>query len=68
MNDDFTIIFTVDMGLKLFGLGIKDFIYDKMNIFDSLVNILSLLDLFLFSSKSMKINNRFKRIKSSKNN
>ena len=48
LNNYFTIIFTIDMGLKLIGLGLKNYFYDKMNIFDTLVNIVSLLDLILF--------------------
>ena len=30
MNYTFTIIFTIDMGLKIIGLGIIDYIKDKM--------------------------------------
>lgn len=44
-NFYFTIIFTVDMGLKLIGLGIKEYITDRMNIFDALIVILSLIEL-----------------------
>jgi hypothetical protein len=48
LNDYFTMVFTGDMGLKLLGLGLKNYLNDRMNIFDTLVNILSLFDLFLF--------------------
>ena len=42
-----TAIFTLEMLLKLFGLGIKQYVKDNFNLFDSIVVILSLIDLAL---------------------
>ena len=47
-NIAFTYIFTVDMSLKIFGLGIREYIQDKMNIFDTAIVILSLIEHFVF--------------------
>lgn len=38
-------MFTIDMGLKLIGMGIVDYLRDKMNIFDGVVVTLSLVEL-----------------------
>lgn len=54
-NFTFTIIFTVDSGLKLIGLG-KDYFLDRFNIFDGAIVILSLVELtFLSNSGTSKI-------------
>ena len=53
------------MGLKLLGLGLKNYILDKVNIFDTLVNVLSLLDLLLFQSNNFKLTKRRPRTKRS---
>ncbi len=46
-NFSFTIIFTIDMGLKVFGMGVVDYLRDKMNVFDSIIVILSIIELAL---------------------
>ena len=46
-NVVFTAIFTLEMLLKLFGLGLKQYVKDSFNIFDSIVVILSLIDLMV---------------------
>lgn len=51
-NFSFTIIFTIDMGLKLVGMGLVDYLRDKMNIFDGLVVTLSLVELAIGSGGS----------------
>ena len=38
-------IFSLEMLLKIFGLGIKQYVKDNFNIFDSIIVILSLIDL-----------------------
>ena len=43
MNLVFTIIFVVEMGLKLFGLGIIAYLRDPMNYLDGAVVILSVI-------------------------
>jgi hypothetical protein len=50
-NFSFTIIFTVDMGLKLIGYSI-DFFRDKMNIFDGMIVSLSLVELAFLKGSS----------------
>lgn len=49
-NVSFTIIFTVDMGLKIIGMGLIEYLRDKMNIFDCSIVILSLSELVIFGS------------------
>jgi len=43
-NFYFTIIFTIDMGFKLIGLG-KEYLLDKINIFDGFIVTLSIVEL-----------------------
>ncbi|EWS72781.1 cation channel family transporter (macronuclear) [Tetrahymena thermophila SB210] len=52
LNYIFTIIFAVDMGLKLIGLGFTEYVSDKMNIFDAIIVILSILELAVLSGSS----------------
>ena len=51
-NYVFTLIFALEMVLKLFGLGIKEYVADGFNIFDAIIVILSLLELVQESEKS----------------
>lgn len=37
----FTIIFTVELAIKLFALGLKGYVKDTMNIFDCIIVIIS---------------------------
>lgn len=46
-NLAFTILFTIELGLKLLGMGPKNYLSDTMNIFDALIVALSLVELFL---------------------
>ena len=46
-NKFFTIVFTVEMIFKLFGLGAKNYLRDEYNIFDGLLVVLSIGDLIL---------------------
>ncbi len=45
LNLIFTIIFTVEMGLKILGLGLAGYFRDNMNKFDCLIVIISLIEL-----------------------
>lgn len=45
-NIFFTVIFTSEMILKLFGLGIKKYVSDGFNVFDGVIVIVSLIELF----------------------
>jgi len=50
MNFAFTIIFAVEMCLKVFGFGVKGYLRDMMNIIDGLIVIVSLVEIFFFPS------------------
>ena len=52
MNFVFTIIFVVEMGLKLIGLGFVVYFNDSMNYLDAGVVILSLVELIFLSDQS----------------
>jgi len=54
-NLGFTYIFMIDMCLKMFGIGIIEYLKDKMNIFDSIIVTTSLIELFLFGGGSSAI-------------
>ncbi|CAD8085427.1 unnamed protein product [Paramecium sonneborni] len=45
-NLGFTILFTIELGLKVIGMGPKTYISDTMNIFDAVIVALSLVELF----------------------
>lgn len=49
MNLIFTIIFTIDMMLKIIGEGIGEYVSEKMNIFDGFIVCLSLFELIFLS-------------------
>ena len=44
-NFIFTIVFTLDMGFKLIGINISEYLKDRMNIFDAIIVTLSLVEL-----------------------
>lgn len=44
-NFSFTIIFIIEMGLKIIAMGIADYLRDKMNAFDAIIVILSIIEL-----------------------
>ena len=48
-NTVFTIIFTAEVAFKLIGLGAKGYVADKFNIFDCVIVIISLVDMFAAS-------------------
>ena len=52
LNIIFTGIFALEMILKLFGLGLKNYLSDQLNIFDSLIVLTSLCDTILSQSGS----------------
>lgn len=53
LNNIFTIIFAIEMGLKLIGLGLYTYCRDTMNYFDAIVTLMSLVELiFISDSKS----------------
>jgi len=50
LEDFFVLIFTVEMILKLLGLGIRNYLRDKFNIFDGIIVIISLVDFSISTS------------------
>jgi len=46
----FTYVFTIDMVLKMFGMGVIEYLKDKMNIFDAMIVTLSMFELFMFGN------------------
>lgn len=48
-NYAFTVIFIIEMGLKIIGLGILNYCRDKMNIFDAVVSIIGLIEMLFIS-------------------
>lgn len=51
-NVFFTIIFTIEMCLKMFGLGLRLYVEDNFNIFDAVIVAVSLFELFTSASSS----------------
>eukprot|EP00899_Mesostigma_viride_P006366 jgi/Mesvir1/15730/Mv03304-RA.1 len=47
----FTLIFIVEMALKVAGLGIRAYVADRFNLFDAIVVILSIVDLVVSASQ-----------------
>ena len=41
-----TLLFTVEMALKLGGLGLRGYVYDSFNVFDGVIVIISLVEIF----------------------
>ena len=52
INYIFTAIFALEVILKLVGLGVKQFSRDRFNLFDALIVIMSILELFIISGNS----------------
>ncbi len=46
-NKSFTVIFSIEMILKLCGLGVKDYLRDEYNLFDGMLVIISVVDITL---------------------
>ena len=47
LNEVFTWAFVIEMVIKLFGLGFKDYSKDSFNLFDALIVVLSIVDMIL---------------------
>lgn len=55
INNILTYIFTVELFFRIIGLGIYEFCRDKMNYFDAIVVILSIIELAVFSNNTSAI-------------
>ena len=51
-NTVFTVIFTIEMCIKLFGFGVRGYLADPYNIFDGIIVLISIAELSMNSSKS----------------
>ena len=52
LNLFFTISFAVDMILKIIGLGVKGYLRERMNLFDSFIVTLSIVELAFLTNQS----------------
>lgn len=48
LNFTFTIVFVVEMAVKLAGLGVVTYCKDNMNVFDGIVVLLSIVEMAYF--------------------
>lgn len=55
INSILTYIFTVELFFRIVGLGIYEFCRDKMNYFDSIVVVLSIVEIAVFSNSTSAI-------------
>lgn len=46
-NDVFTILFIVEMIIKLYGFGVKGYCRNKINVFDGALVMISVLEFFM---------------------
>jgi len=53
-NFAFTIIFTIELGIKVIGMGPIEYLRDTMNKFDATIVVLSLVELFFLGGGSGK--------------
>ena len=58
-----TMFFVVEMILKIFGFGIRDYIRDGFNIFDAIIIILGLLEYTGVGSKAVTVLRSFRLLR-----
>lgn len=63
MNDIFTIIFSIEMCLKLSAYGSVGYVKDLMNVFDGSIVIISLVEIIFLSNGTSRANSAFKSVK-----
>jgi len=56
VNSIMTFIFLGEMGLKLWGLGVRNYIRNRLNCFDCFITLLSLIQ-YLLGAKYLKSTN-----------
>ena len=47
LNTIFTVVFTVEVVLKIIGLGVNAFVADRFNLFDSAIVLISLIEMLI---------------------
>ena len=52
INEFFTFLFTAELTLKIIGLGLKEYLRDPLNYFDSIVVCISLIEIIISSDSS----------------
>jgi hypothetical protein len=63
INMALTIIFVVEMVIKIFGLGFRDYLRDGFNIFDSIIIIIGLLEYFGIGNKAATVLRTFRLLR-----
>lgn len=63
INMVLTIIFVVEMFIKILGLGIRDYLRDGFNIFDSIIIIIGLLEYFGIGNKAATVLRSFRLLR-----
>lgn len=53
-NFAFTILFTIELSLKMIAMGIISYLKDTLNIFDAIIVCLSLVELFILGGANGK--------------
>jgi hypothetical protein len=54
MNVVLNVCFAIEMAMKMFGLGIKGYVSDQMNIFDGVVVLLGMIEIILAGQANLK--------------
>ena len=63
MNDIFTIIFSIEMCIKLLAYGIKGYVKDTINVFDGSIVIISLVEVIFLQGGDNKASSIFATVK-----
>jgi hypothetical protein len=63
INMALTIIFVVEMVIKIFGLGFRDYLRDGFNIFDSIIIIIGLLEYLGIGNKAATVLRTFRLLR-----
>lgn len=63
VNMILTILFVLEMVIKILGLGIRDYLRDGFNIFDSIIIIIGLLEYFGIGNKAATVLRSFRLLR-----
>jgi len=59
-NYVFIVVFTVEMIIKLIGIGIQEYVADTFNIFDAVIVVFSFIEIFLSGNSSLSVLRSFR--------
>jgi hypothetical protein len=62
-NIIFTVFFAFEMVLKIFGLGIKNYVMDGFNVFDGVIVIVGLLEFIKIKSRFVTVLRAFRLLR-----